>query len=212
MASHPKLQLAWISPEEYLKRELLSETKHELVDGQIYAMSGASRNHERIAGNVYRKLGNHLEGKPCEAFSSDLKVRAGNNFFYPDAMVVCEENIPHEYYTHSPILIVEVLSKSTRRLDETTKRLAYFNIPSLQEYVLIEQDIVDVEVCRRSRSWVSEHYFLGDSVHFACIDLTVSVEELYSRVENDDVRSYLQERQKTSAPETDDASATDTLA
>ena len=194
MATNIKYQEEWTSPEDYLQGELISETKHEYMDGQVYAMAGASRNHERIAGNVYRKIGNHLENHPCEPFASDMKVKAGNNFFYPDVMVVCDEQNPQEYYTASPVLIVEVLSKNTRRKDETTKRLAYFNITSLQEYVLIEQDIVDVEVCRRSKGWVSEHFFMGDEVCFESIGLTLTVEEIYARVDNEDVRTFFEEK------------------
>ncbi len=192
MAINPKP--AWISEDDYLQGELISETKHEYVGGQVYAMAGASRNHERISSNVQGEIRSHLKEKPCEAFGADMKVKAGNNFFYADVMVVCEEENRPEYYTESPVLIVEVLSKSTRRMDETTKRLAYFNIPGLQEYVLIEQDIVDVEICRRNRGWISEHYFMGDEVHFETIDLRLAVEEIYARVENDDVKTYLEER------------------
>jgi Uma2 family endonuclease len=111
----------------------------------------ASRNHERIAGNVFGELRSDLKNKPCEPFSSDLKVKVGSKFFYPDAMVVCDEPNPHSHYSQAPMLIVEVLSKTSRRMDETTKRLAYQSIPTLQEYVLIEQDFVDVEVCRKSQ-------------------------------------------------------------
>jgi Uma2 family endonuclease len=197
MAINPKA--TWFSEEEYLQDELLSETKHEYLAGQIYAMAGASRNHERIAGNVFGELRNWLKGRPCEPFASDLKVKAGNNYFYPDAMVVCEEQNPDEYYTNSPVIIVEVLSKTSRRTDQTIKRLAYFKITSLQEYVLIEQDIADVEICRRSKGWVSEHFFMGDLVSFESIGLTLSVEEIYARVENEDVRTYLTEKHSTSA-------------
>lgn len=196
MAINPKP--TWISEEDYLQGELVSQTKHEYQDGQIYAMAGASRNHERIAGNVFGEIRNWLKGRPCEPFASDLKVKAGNNFFYPDVIVVCDEQNPHEYYTNAPVLIVEVLSKTTRRTDETTKRLAYFNIPSLQEYVLIEQDIVDVEICRRSKGWVSEHFFMGDGFGFESIGLTLTVEEIYARVDNEDVRTYLEERRLAS--------------
>ncbi|HEY8034077.1 MAG TPA: Uma2 family endonuclease [Methylobacter sp.] len=185
----------WISEEDYLAGELTSEIKHEYVDGYVYAMAGASRNHERIAGNVYREFGNHLKNKPCEPFSSDLKIKTGSRFFYPDVMVVCAENKQHDYYTESPVIIVEVLSKSSRRMDETTKRIAYQSIPGLKEFVLIEQDFVDVEVCRKSEGWVSNHYFMGDSVRFDAIDLTLTVEEIYARVDNDEVRSYFQEQQ-----------------
>jgi Uma2 family endonuclease len=75
-------------------------------------------------------------------------------------------------------------------MDETTKFRMYQNLPSLQEYVMIEQDIVDVEVCRRSQGWMSEHFFMGDEVTFAAIDLTVSVNGIYERVVNDDVDSF----------------------
>ncbi|MDD5579204.1 MAG: Uma2 family endonuclease [Methylobacter sp.] len=184
-----------ISEEDYLAGELISEIKHQYIDGYVYAMAGASRNHERIAGNVFGELRNFLKDKPCEPFSSDLKIKVGSQFFYPDVMVVCAEDKQHDYYTESPVIVVEVLSKSSRRLDETTKRISYQNIPSLKEYVLIEQDFVDVEVCRKSEGWISNHYFMGDSVLLEAIDLTLTVEEIYARVDNDEVRSYLQEQQ-----------------
>ncbi|MGZ5622272.1 MAG: Uma2 family endonuclease [Methylobacter sp.] len=184
-----------MSEEDYLAGELTSEIKHEYIEGYVYAMADASRNHERIAGNVFGALGNFLKNKPCEPFSSGLKIKAGSRFFYPDVMVVCDEQNQHDYYTDSPVIVVEVLSKASRRVDETTKRIAYQSIPSLQEYVLIEQDFVDVEVCRKSEGWVSSHYFMGDSVLFDSIGLTLTVEEIYARVDNDEVRSYIQEQQ-----------------
>ncbi|SMF97132.1 Endonuclease, Uma2 family (restriction endonuclease fold) [Methylomagnum ishizawai] len=191
---------SWISEEDYLQGELLSEIKHEYIDGQVYAMAGASKNHERIAGNVFGEIRAHLKGKPCEPFASDIKVKVGTQFFYPDAMVVCHDPDPHEYYTQSPVLIVEVLSRHTRKTDETTKRRAYLEIPSLLEYVLIEQDIVDVEVCRRVEGWVSKHYFMGDQILLQSIGLTLAVEEIYARVVNEDVRLFLEERAATSPP------------
>ena len=185
-----------ITEEEYLKWELISEIKHEYIDGYVYAMAGASKNHDRIAGNVFRKFGNHLENSPCEPFTSDMKVKVDSKYFYPDAIVVCEDNSQAEYYTESPTIVVEVLSKSSRRTDKKVKRMAYKTIPTLQEYVLIEQDFVDVEVCRRSEGWVSNHYFLGDEVSFESIRLTLPVEEIYARVENEDVRTYFEEQQR----------------
>jgi Uma2 family endonuclease len=177
---------------------MVSEIKHEYVDGQMYAMSGASRNHDRIALNIGAELRTHLRGKPSEPFTSDVKVRVGKHFFYPDSMVVCDEIDPHQYYSETPVLIVEVLSKSTRRCDETLKPRLYQTIPTLQEYVLIEQDIVDVEVCRRSEGWVSNHYFLGDNVPLHSVDLAVSVADIYERVENEDMQTYLMELQQQS--------------
>lgn len=180
-----------ISEQEYLESELISDIKHEYIGGQIYAMAGASKNHDRITGNIARHFGNHLEHRPCDVFSSDVKVKALSDFYYPDAMVVCDEETDQEYYSEAPLIIVEVLSKTTRKTDQTTKRLAYQSLPSLQEYVLIEQDFVDVEICRRDKHWQSEHYFLGDEVHFTSIDLHLSVAAIYARVANEDMREFL---------------------
>ena len=195
-----------ITEEEYLKWELANEIKHEYIDGYVYAMAGASKNHDRISRNLLRKFGNHLENSPCEPFTSDMKVKVGSKYFYPDATLVCEDKSQAEYYTESPTIIVEVLSKSTRRMDEKIKRMAYQTIPTLQEYVLIEQDFVDVEVCRRSEGWVSDHYFLGDEVFFESIRLTLPVAEIYARVENDDVRTYFEEKQGLVTDGTDEFS------
>jgi Uma2 family endonuclease len=180
-----------ISVEEYLTGELNSDIKHELIDGYVYAMAGASANHERISGNIYRKLGNHLENKPCEPFGSDMKLRINASFFYPDVMVDCHFDNSEPYFTETPLIIVEVLSKSTRKKDTTFKFISYINIPSLQEYVLIEQDFVDVQVFRRSENWFARHYFLGDEVTFESIGLTLPVEDIYHRVQNDDMLEFL---------------------
>jgi Uma2 family endonuclease len=185
-----------ISEAEYLEGELISEVKHEYIGGSVYAMAGASKNHERIAGNVFGELRSHLKNSPCEPFLSDIKVKVGQDFFYPDVMVVCEDNSNNDYYAETPVIIVEVLSKSTRRMDETTKKIAYQTIPTLKEYVIIEQDIVDVEVCRKSDNWVSSHYFMGDEVTFESVGLSLSVEDIYFRVDNDDVKSFFEERAK----------------
>ncbi len=180
-----------ISEEEYLAGEEISELKHEFINGEIYAMSGTSKNHERISGNIYRKIGNFLEGSPCEPFSSDVKVKVGNDFFYPDAMVVCDDQTDQDYYTETPTIIVEVLSKSTRRYDETIKRIAYQSIPTLQEYILIEQDFVSVEVSRKKDGWQSKHYLLGEEFTLESISLTIKVEDLYQRVKIEDITEFL---------------------
>jgi len=181
-----------ITADEYLHDELTREVKHELINGSIYAMAGASANHERIAGNVSRKFGNHLENSSCEVFSSDMKVKVGENFFYPDVLVDCHFDNNQAYFTDTPLIIVEVLSKSTRRTDEKTKFLAYMNMDSVQEYVLIEQDYVDITHFRRKNSWLPEHYFLGEEITFESIALTLTVEEIYHRVNNEDMLELAQ--------------------
>ncbi|QTL36016.1 Uma2 family endonuclease [Pseudoalteromonas viridis] len=189
-----------LSPASYLQGELTSTTKHELIDGRVYAMADASANHERIAGNIYSELRSHLKGAPCEPFGSDMKVRVRDNFYYPDVLVDCHFDESEPYYTQSPVIIVEVLSRSMRKMDEKTKLIEYLNIPSLQECVVIEQDVADVTVYRKSDDWRSTHYFLGEEIHFDSIDFTITVEDIYLRVQNEDVQAYLAE-QKAVEPE-----------
>jgi Uma2 family endonuclease len=184
-----------ISVEEYLQGELVSEIKHEYIDGYVYAMAGASTNHGRIASNIVGAFNQHLKNMPCDVLTADFKVNVNSRkFFYPDVVVICDPNNGDDYYTEKPLLIVEVLSSSTQRKDRTLKRLAYQSLLSLQEYVLIEQDFVEVEVSRRSANWDSRHYFLGDEVYFESLDLTLPVTEIYRRVDNEELREFLQER------------------
>jgi len=180
-----------ISEQEYLAGELVCNEKHEFINGDIYAMAGASTNHNRIVANMVGEFRAILKGTPCEPFASDMKAKVGPNYFYPDVTVVCDHQANNEGVTDAPKIIIEVLSQSTRRLDHTLKRNAYQDLESLQEYVVIEQDVVDVEICRRSNQWRSEHFFLGDEVFFESIDVRVPVVEIYDRVVNKDVQEYL---------------------
>jgi Uma2 family endonuclease len=185
-----------ISEAEYLQGEMISDIKHEYVAGEVYAMAGASRNHNLIISNMVQRLTNHLQSGPCATFSSDLKIKAAGNFFYPDVMVVCGDEQGDDYYTDQPTLIVEVLSKTTRRTDKTLKLHTYKTLPSLQEYILIEQEHAEIEVFRRSANWLSEHYFLGDDVTLESVGLTVAVAGIYQRVDNEDMRDYQQQLQQ----------------
>ena len=182
----------FISEAEYLAGEKIADIKHEYIDGEVFAMAGASASHNRISLNVARKFGNHLEGRPCQPYISDMKVNVGTKYFYPDVLVDCSGLNDDSHVTQSPTLIVEVLSKSTRRTDETIKRIAYTQINTLLEYVLIEQDFVDIEVIRRRNGWQSEHFYLGDSVTFEAIGLTLMVEEIYDRVNNPELVEWRQ--------------------
>ncbi len=184
-----------ISIEEYLEGELISEVKHEYIDGYVYAMAGAKLNHERIGGNLFGEFRQHLKDTSCEAVSSDFKVYVSETkFFYPDVMVICNQEDGNNVSTEKPILIVEVLSDSTQQKDRSLKRLAYQSLASLQEYVLIEQNFIDIEISRRSLGWKSEHYFLGDDVFFESLDLKLAVSEIYSRVDNEDMQDFLREK------------------
>ncbi len=185
-----------ISVDEYLLAEQVNELKHEYVYGQAYAMAGASQNHGRLSGNVFGEFRNHLKNSSCEPFIADMKVKTSTgNYRYPDVVVTCDNQfIDNDCATKTPVILVEVLSRSTRKIDEKDKLLEYINIPSLKEYVIIEQDVVDVTVYRKSDDWRSTHYFLGEEIHFESIDFTISVEDIYHRVENEDVADYIKEK------------------
>ena len=192
--SLPK-QEKFITQEEYLEGEKMSDVKHEYIDGDVYAMAGTTDNHGRISASLLTNFYNHLKNSTCEPFMADIKVKVNNSFFYPDVMVACNEKDNAPYYRESPIIIVEVLSKSTRRTDQTIKRRAYQSIASLQEYILIEQDIVDIEVCRKfDHFWQSRRYYLGDDITLKSIDLTLSVEDIYHRVNNDDMIEFINQQ------------------
>jgi len=195
----PNYNPDFVSEQEYLENEKVCDVKHEYFNGEIFAMSGASKNHQRLTGNVFAEFRQHLKGTLCEAFSSDIKVRAdkGKKYFYPDVLVVCQNDDENEYYTESPRIIVEVLSNSTRKFDKNLKRQIYQNIPSLEEYVLIEQDRVEIEVCRKSANWQPTYYFIDDDITFESIGLTLPVLELYQRVDNQEMRDFLKTLEET---------------
>lgn len=186
-------QTPHLTEQDYLEAEKVSDIKHEYFDGEIFAMAGASRSHQRLTTNTLVAFANHLKGTQCEVFSSDMKVRVdnGNKYFYPDVIVSCNKDETDNYYVESPRLIVEVLSDSTRKYDKDLKRKAYQTIPSLEEYVLIEQDHVEIEINRKSENWQANYYFLGDEVTFASLGLTLSVLEIYERVENRELQAFL---------------------
>ena len=183
-----------ISVAAYLQGELLAETKHEFIDGDVYEMAGASENHNLLSVNMASELKNRLKGTPCRIFVADMKVKVEQDFFYPDVMVVCREDNDSEYYKNAPLIIVEVLSKSTRRFDQTDKRLRCQKIPSLEEYVLIEQDKGEIQVFRKKDQWQSFYYYLGDDITFSSLGVTVPVEDIYYQVNNEDVLEFLREK------------------
>lgn len=185
-----------ISPEEYLQGELYSEIKHQLIDGEAYAMSGASANHNLLALNIAGEFKNRLKGTPCRPFISDMKLRVGNDFFYPDVMVVCGNDNQHQYYKTSPTIIVEVLSKTTRKFDQTANRLRCQAIPTLEEYVLIEQDKGEIQVFSRRHGWQSSYYYLGDLIGFPSLNVSLSVADIYDQVDNEDVQAFIAEQQQ----------------
>ncbi|HHJ38838.1 MAG: hypothetical protein AXA67_00330 [Methylothermaceae bacteria B42] len=172
-----------LSVEEYLEGEQHSDIRHEYERGEVVAMVGASRNHGRIAGNVFVTLHQHLAETPCDVFMSDMKVHVDDCFFYPDVVVGCDAEDNHDFYLERPVLIVEVLSETTAHRDRTVKRLAYQSIPTLQEYLLLEQDRPRAELYRRGQpGWDLAIHGPGEQIQLASIDLALAVDELYRGV------------------------------
>ena len=182
-------QIDLVSVADYLAGELVSDIKHEYSGGYVYAMAGAKNIHNRIATNWRLALGQRLRGKPCEPFNSDTKVRirfpTHTRFYYPDGMAVCEPNSADETFQDKPVVIAEVVSDATRRIDEGEKREAYLTIPTLAAYLLIETGRPRVVVHRRTDSGVVAEAYEGAAavVPLDAIDAELPLAELYERVE-----------------------------
>lgn len=178
------------TPDEYLALEEKAEYRSEYIDGLIYQMAGAKENHIDITLNVTGDLRGKLRGK-CKVFAIDMKVWVDkvNTFFYPDVTVVCGER---DFYKNrkdivtNPILIVEVLSKSTEADDRGDKFIAYQTLESLQEYILISQNkyLVEQYTKQDDGSWKYLATIEIDSeVTFESVDATVKLEDIYDLVE-----------------------------
>ena len=174
--------------EEYLADEERSEVKREYLGGVVYAMAGASEAHNLIAMNLYAALHGALRGKPCQAFSSDMKVRLrpldSTYFYYPDAMVACDPTDSGHGWRERPTALFEIISEDTRRVDEREKRVPYLQLPSLQFYVRIEQKRAEVIIDRRTADgWTSERLQGLEAVlRLPSLGIELPLADLYERV------------------------------
>ncbi|RTL01490.1 MAG: Uma2 family endonuclease [Lysobacterales bacterium] len=170
----------------FLDWEATQPERHEYVRGEVFAMTGASLNHNRVALNLHGLLRAHLRGSPCEVFASDVQVRvdAADAVFYPDLVITCSADDRQQQRTlREPVLIVEVLSPSTAGYDLGAKFAHYRRLASLQEYVTIDPDAPLVQVFRRSADgWTLHAAEAGDTVGFASIDLCVPIAAVYEDV------------------------------
>jgi Uma2 family endonuclease len=174
--------------EAYLVGEERAERKHEYVNGFVYAMAGGRIQHHRLASNVLAALSRRLGSGRCEAFNSDLKVQIrsekGIRFYYPDCTVVCDADDPDAVFVDRPIVVVEVMSRSTRRIDEGEKREGYLSLPSLAAYVMVDSERVGVAVWRRQGNDFKSEAFLdlNASVPLPEINVELPMAEIYSNV------------------------------
>ena len=179
-----------VTPEEYLAQERQALYKSEYLNGEIFAMSGANREHNLICVNVSASLHAQLRQRPCEAYVSDMRVKVSPTglYTYPDVVVVCGEpqfEDAHVDTLLNPTVIVEVLSPSTEDYDRGTKFEHYRALPSLQEYLLISQDKVHIVhyVKQADATWVlSETTRPEDRFQLPSISCDLSVAEMYDKV------------------------------
>jgi len=177
-----------ISPETYLEMETATQERHEYVDGEVFAMTGTSSPHNLITGNLYMAFRAHLRGKPCQVFMADIKLRveAANCYFYPDLMVTCSEiDRQSRYVMNEPLLVVETLSPTTALYDCDKKFAAYRQLPSLQEYVLVDAERMGIDCYRRGAGgeWILRSYIVGESVTLHSLGLTFPVKDAYLDVD-----------------------------
>ncbi|WP_448191694.1 Uma2 family endonuclease [Azospirillum sp. sgz301742] len=176
------LRKPWISPEDYLTYERTADVRHEYVDGEVYAMVGATRRHSTITLNLARNLQPSARRRGCEVYATDVKVRveAANAFYYPDLVATCDARDDDPYIVQSPSLIVEVLSASTEAIDRREKRMHYQTIPSLREFLLVAQDEQLIEVYRRTASgWICEIVREGELV-LESVGVAVALDDIYT--------------------------------
>lgn len=186
MASNPR---PWISPEQYLKVERQAETKSEYLNGETFAMTGASRRHNLVAGNIFASLKSQLRDRGCEVYISDMRVRipVGDFYVYPDVTVACGQPRFEDSEVDTllnPVVIVEILSKSTEDYDRGTKFVHYRTLPSLAEYLLVSQEERRVEhLVRQASGWLlTESTSLEDVVELPSVGARLALSEIYDRV------------------------------
>jgi Uma2 family endonuclease len=174
-----------MSAEEYLAWEPTQEERYEYWDGEVVAMSGGTRNHNRIAINFFKLLDDSLN-LPYEIYIVDVKVQVepGQKYFYPDVVVTCDDRDNDPQIVQFPSLIIEVLSPSTEAADRGIKVAKYRQFSTLQEYVLVQVEQPGVEMFRRDRQgqWVLSEYGLGDSLQLESVNLEIAIADLYRQV------------------------------
>jgi Uma2 family endonuclease len=180
----------FVSVDDYLAGERDADVRHEYVQGQVYAMAGASARHNRIALNIAARFNDHLVDDPCETFMADMKVKITDDlYYYPDVLVTCDPPGGDPYFRTQPRLIIEVISPSTARIDRHEKMIAYRSLSTLQEYMLVMQDEMMIEIHRRQSDgqWDIECFTQPEEmVHFASVGLSLSLADIYRNVRWDE--------------------------
>jgi Uma2 family endonuclease len=181
----------YITEEEYFAAEEMSLERHEYYKGEVFAMAGASINHESIVGETHLAIGNHLRKKPCRVFLSNLKIKVKQNTLvtYPDLSIYCEEITTYKNRTDTvtnPTVLIEVLSPSTQKYDRGNKFMLYKELTSLKEYVLISSTEILVEhyLKRPDGEWqLSVYKQKDDLITIQSIDFTTAISVFYENAD-----------------------------
>ena len=180
-----------MSYEEYFAWEATQEMRHEYINGEVIAMAGGTRNHNRVSFNFSKILDNALGDRQCEVYIADVKVQVEPSckYFYPDVVVTCDERDRDPQLVLFPCLIIEVLSPSTEAYDRGFKFSQYRKFDSLQEYVLvqIEQPVVEVFQRNQDGKWLFSEYGIGDRIFLKSVNVEITVSDLYRQVQFDQI-------------------------
>jgi Uma2 family endonuclease len=175
--------------EEYLERERKAHSKSEYYKGEIFAMAGATRNHNLLVTNLCREISSSLKGKPCEVYPSDMRVRNKKDPFYtyPDVTIVCgkpEFLNDTEDVLLNPQIIIEVLSDSTEKYDRGAKFALYRGFPSVQEYILVSTSEMKLESFHKNGTdWIFRESAQGEAFRLQSIDVILNLADVYEKVE-----------------------------
>lgn len=181
LAETPLLSVA-----DYLAGEAASPVKHEYVAGEVFAMAGASEAHVTVAGNVFALLRAHVRGSPCRVYIADMKLRVerAEAFFYPDVFATCASaDTTRPTFKQDATLVIEVLSESTEAYDRGAKFAAYRQLPTLEEYVLIDARTRAVELFRRHpEGWILQSVPEDGQLELRSLDFRCGLDAIYEDV------------------------------
>lgn len=184
--SDPAIRSELLSVEDYLALEETASIKHEYVAGQIYAMTGVTARHNRIALAIARHLANAAGDGPSRVYASDVKVQTTEDaFYYPDVLVVCDEHDPGSLVMTAPCMIAEVLSPSTEAIDHREKLAAYTRIPTMRAYLIVHQDVKRVERYWRNDqgTWSNADVFGKGRLPVPCPEAKLTLDDIYRGIE-----------------------------
>ncbi|MCT7985576.1 Uma2 family endonuclease [Laspinema sp. A4] len=168
---------------DYLELEKTSSVRHDYIAGQLFEIETLSPQHDRLAINIGSGLYDRLRGTNCQVFTADMKlwIPSADVAYYPDVMVICEPEDSNPNYKTQPRLIVEVLSSNTVATDRQEKFFAYQTLPSFQEYILIPQEKMEIEIYRKTAEgdWDKTLLNLKEDLYLQSLGLTLPLPEIY---------------------------------